>query len=275
VVSYHPDPAAAAPRSPTARAPQPRREEPQPGRTPRAGTLLRRHGASAERVSERDAANERLGNISRRPSSGRSLDPLESPVNNSGRLAPVSTAAPTLIPSDILNGRGDQMRERVGTRICREVFQTPLRLNGFTQHVFPANPVKPTRGFEPRTPSLRVYGLLAAESAHLQATPASGHRMPLSPTPQYSTPLQGCVPTVFQSFELYQESTGVIALAHSMSPPPANRGRARSQRSVRRDAIQFQNGSHAVLRAFRVAEQPCLPSEAVDLSEVGDRAFAF
>jgi len=33
-------PAAAAPRSPTARAPRLRRKQPQPARTPRAGTLL-------------------------------------------------------------------------------------------------------------------------------------------------------------------------------------------------------------------------------------------
>src|SRR6266545_2212306 len=44
-------PAAAAPRSPTARAPRQRRKQPQPARTPRAGTLLREDFLVAALVS--------------------------------------------------------------------------------------------------------------------------------------------------------------------------------------------------------------------------------
>ena len=49
------------PRSPTALAPQPRRRRPQPGRTPRAGTLLGDAGPQSEqRAGEGQTANHRL-----------------------------------------------------------------------------------------------------------------------------------------------------------------------------------------------------------------------
>jgi hypothetical protein len=86
VVRYHPHPAAAAPCSPTASTPQPRRRRPQPARKPRAGTLL-----SPQIVAHRPQLKDEAGTVRRARPRCRRVPPA-TPVRL--RRSPTGTAVP-------------------------------------------------------------------------------------------------------------------------------------------------------------------------------------
>ena len=96
------------------------------------------------------------GGSRRPPIPGRPQPPPPIPDEGVCLTRPSRQGGPNPDSKRSVSRRDPTVAARIGTRICREVFQNASARKSSTQSVFPANPLKPTRGFEPRTPSLRA-----------------------------------------------------------------------------------------------------------------------